>query len=250
MMDMRVSVIIPAYKCAETITQAINSALRQESILEILVISDNPDDELDLIMTQYIGESKVVYLKNEKNMGAAATRNRGVCLAKGEYVAFLDADDYWADGKIKSQLERLEVTDTVLCCTARELMTPAGALTGRIIPVKPIIRYRDLLKHNSISCSSVLMRRNIAREFPMHHEDSHEDYIMWLEILKKYQTACGVNEPMLKYRVSSRGKSGSKLHSAHMTFKVYRYMGFSMLQSIICFISYAIHGVIKHYFLR
>ena len=80
----------------------------------------------------------------------------------------------------------------------------------------------------------------------MEHEDSHEDYIMWLKILQKYKTACGINEPLLNYRLSNTGKSGSKLKSAKMTFKVYRYMGFGIIKSLICFCSYAVHGVLKY----
>ena len=82
----------------------------------------------------------------------------------------------------------------------------------------------------------------------MHHEDSHEDYIMWLEVLQKYKTACAVNEPLLKYRLSNQGKSGSKWKSARMTFQVYRYVGFSLPKSCICFVSYAFHGVKKYLF--
>lgn len=84
----------------------------------------------------------------------------------------------------------------------------------------------------------------------MHHEDSHEDYIMWLEILRKYEFACGVNEPLLVYSLSNTGKSGSKLKSAAMTFKVYRYMGFSISKSCLCFCSYAFQGVKKYWPVR
>ena len=80
----------------------------------------------------------------------------------------------------------------------------------------------------------------------MEHEDSHEDYIMWMRILQKYKKACAVNEPLLNYRLSSTGKSGSKLKSAKMTFKSYRYMGFGLIKSLLCFCSYAIHGVLKY----
>lgn len=80
----------------------------------------------------------------------------------------------------------------------------------------------------------------------MEHEDSHEDYIMWLKILKKYGTAAGINEPLLKYRLSNSGKSGSKAKSAAMTFRVYRYMGFGWGKSIACFVSYAAHGAAKY----
>ena len=61
-----------------------------------------------------------------------------------------------------------------------ELMTPDGRTTGKYIPVKERITYRELLKHNSINCSSVLYAEEDALAFPMEHDDSHEDYITWL----------------------------------------------------------------------
>ncbi len=244
-----VSVIIPAFKCESTIAQAIDSALNQEIDVEIIVINDQSPDNVDEVMQLYSRNPAVTYLKNEANLGAAETRNKGVKAAKGEYIAFLDADDIWQKGKLKAQLELIESWGAVLCATARELMTPDGVLTGRVIPVKTEITYKDLLKQNSINCSSVVIKRDVALEFPMHHaEDSHEDYIMWLEVLGKYKKACAVNKPLLKYRLSNTGKSGSKLHSAKMTFNVYRYVGFSLPKSIICFISYAFCGVKKYLF--
>jgi len=243
-----VSVIIPAYNCVRTIEKAIDSALSQNVELEVIVVDDCSKDDLDGVMERYGGDPRVIYIKNEHNLGAASSRNKAVLMARGRYIAYLDADDYWAPDKIRKQLKTVEAGGAVLCCTSRELMTPEGKLTGRMIPVNSQITYEDLLKHNSISCSSVLIRTEVALEFPMEHEDAHEDYIMWLRVLKKYQFACGINEPLLKYRMSNTGKSGGKLHSAWMTFKSYRYMGFGVFKSCICFISYALHGV-KKYFL-
>ena len=245
---IKVSVIIPAYNCANYISKAIDSALLQNVSLEVIVINDCSKDHLDDVMKKYAKNKRVKYVKNQQNLGAAATRNKGVNMAEGEYVAFLDGDDYWADAKLEKQLKVLKETKTVICSTARELLTSEGVCTGRIIPVKNQITYRDLLKHNSINCSSVLIKTEVAKEFPMCHEDSHEDYIMWLNILKKYGKASAVNEPLLKYRLSDQGKSGSKFQSAKMTFKVYRYMGFGMFKSMLCFCSYALHGVWKYYF--
>ena len=245
-----VSVIMPAYRCAATVGAAIDSVLCQDVDLELLVIDDCSPESLEEALAPYSANPRVRLLKNEQNMGAAHTRNRGVSLAKGEYVAFLDSDDIWLPGKLQKQLKLMEETGMVLCATARELMSPEGVPSGRVLPVKPEITYRELLKHNSIACSSVVMKREVALEHPMHHEDSHEDYIMWLEILEKHGSACGINEPLLRYRLTNTGKSGSKLHSAKMTFKVYRYMGFSMAKSLVCFASYAIHGVSKYLFSR
>lgn len=243
-----VSVIVPAYNCAGTIGAAIDSALIQDVPLEVIVVNDRSPDGLDIALASYRDDPRVVCVTNADNMGAAKSRNRGVSLARGKYVAFLDSDDLWTPGKLAAQIRILEESGSVLCCTARELMTPDGTLTGRILPVAEVITYRDLLRHNSIACSSVVLRADVAREFPMDHEDSHEDYIMWLRILKKYGAARGIDRPMLRYRLSNTGKSGSKLHSAKMTFMVYRHMGFSLPRSIACFVSYAFNGVKKYYF--
>ena len=246
-MNPLVSVIMPAYRCAGTIAAAIDSVLIQEVPLELIIINDRSPDNLAEVLSAYRDE-RVVVVTNEENMGAAKSRNRGVALARGKYVAFLDSDDQWLPGKLAAQVQRLEETGCVLCCTARELMTPDWVSTGKVLPVAETITYNDLLKHNSIACSSVVLRADAAREFPMDHEDSHEDYILWLRVLGKFGAARGINEPMLRYRLSNTGKSGSKLHSAKMTFMVYRYMGFSLPKSIACFVSYAFNGVKKYYF--
>lgn len=245
-----VSVVIPAYRCAETLPLSIDSALAQDVPMEVLVIDDCPDAPVANVMEQYRDDPRVIYLQNPKNMGAAETRNRGISMAKAPYIAFLDADDIWRSGKLKKQLEALERTGYVLCCTARELMTPQGVFTGKIIPVREDISYKDLLKHNCINCSSVLIRTEVIREFPMSNAESHEDYITWLRVLRAHGKACGINEPLLQYRLSNTGKSGSKLKSARMTFMVYRRMGFGIGKSVLCFCSYALHGVSKYLFTK
>ena len=95
----KVSVIIPAYRCSSTLRQAIDSALIQEVPLEILVLDDCSGEDIEGIVKEYGEEPRLRYLKNEKNLGAAASRNRGVQLASGDYVAFLDADDWWEPEK-------------------------------------------------------------------------------------------------------------------------------------------------------
>lgn len=244
--ELLVSIIIPAYNCANTIAQSIDSALAQNVPSEVIVINDCARDNTEEVIRRYLDRPNVRYVKNEKNLGVAKTRNRGVRLAKGKYVAFLDSDDWWDADKLEKQIALLEKEQVVLCCTGRALVNPDGSPMGKEIPVSEEIDYKRLLRHNCINCSSVVLRRDVALEFPMEHEDSHEDYIMWLRILKKYGRACAVNEPLLKYRLSTTGKSGSKLKSAGMTFKVYRYMGFGFVKSVICFCSYAVHGVWKY----
>ena len=247
MEEILVSVVIPAYNSANRIHLALDSALAQDVPLEIIVIDDCSRDNLDEVMERYLQFPQIRYFKNPENLRVAATRNRGVSLARGAYVAFLDSDDYWEKGKLQKQLALLAETGAVMCSTAPELMNPDGSLTGHIIPVQNEYTYRDLLRQNPINCSSVVIRTAVAREFPMHHDNAHEDYLMWLEVLEKYGRCCAINEPLLKYRVTSTGESGTKLNSARMTFMTYRYKGFGFFRSMLYFVSYAFHGFRKYF---
>ena len=245
--EVLVSVIIPAYNCANFIHMALDSALAQDVPVEIIVINDCSRDNLDRVMGRYKKYPQVLYLKNEKNLGVAETRNKGIALARGKYIAFLDADDYWEKDKLRKQIKLIEEKGTVICSTARELMNPDGTLTGYVIPVKTEFTFKDLRLHNQINCSSVLIKAEVAKEFPMHHDDSHEDYLMWMEVLEKYGKGCAVNEPLLKYRITNTGKSGNKLNSAKMTYKTYRYMGFGVIRSVMYFLCYAFYGLRKYF---
>lgn len=244
----KITAVIPVYRGKDTLPAALDSALAQEETGRVIVVNDCSPEDMDAVMAPYLKDSRVTYLKNPRNMGAAESRNRGVAAADTEYIAFLDADDIWEPGKLRRQLAVLEETGAVLCCTGRALMDTEGALTGRTIGVPEVISYNDLLKHNCISCSSVVLHREAALAFPMKHAaDSHEDYILWLQILARFGDARGIDAPLLRYRVSNTGKSGSKLQSAKMTWRVYRHMGFGPVKAMRCFISYAWHGVKKHY---
>ena len=216
-----VSVVMPVYNGERYIGKAIESALGQEVPVEVLVIDDCSADGTELAVMKYMDSGKIRYIRNEQNMGAARS-------------------------KLKAQTEVMEQTGCAICSTGRELMTPDGRTTGKYIPVKERITYRELLKHNSINCSSVLLRREDALAFPMEHDDSDEDYITWLRILRKGGFAIGINRPYLKYRLSEGGKSRNKLKSAAMTYQVYRYVGYGPLKSLFFFVSYALHGIWKY----
>ena len=242
-----ISVVIPVYNGEKTVGRAIESVLIQNAEKEILVIDDCSSDNTAKVLKPYVEKQQICYVRNEQHLGVAETRNRGVAMAKGEYVAFLDADDFWLEGKLEAQLKRLQETKDVICSTARQLCCPGSPKDGQIIHMPEQITYEELLGCNSIACSSVVMKTEVAREFPMACDSVHEDYLTWLKVLKKYRTCSGIDIPYLQYSLSTTGKSGSKLHSARMTFGVYRKAGMSFLQSCGCFIRYAFHGVWNYY---
>ena len=204
-----VSVVMPAYYgCAGTIERAIQSVLEQEVSLELIIVDDCSPDELNQVIDQYRGNTPVLrYVRNSENMGACKSRNRGVAMARGRYIAFLDADDLVGPRKTETGSVALsEESGEVLCSTGRQLMRPDGTDLGRYIGVPKKITYRMLLRQNVINCSSVLIERQAALEFPMSHEDSHADYITWIKVLEKYQTAGGCRSACDLCRLTDRGK--------------------------------------------
>ena len=149
-----ISVIMPVYNGGSTIRQAVESVFCQNIPLELLVIDDGSTDQTSEVLSVYQDRPDFHYLKNPHNIGAAASRNRGVQEAHGQYVAFLDADDWWENGKLLLQLDTLHETGRVLCSTGRELMNYDGTPAGKYIPVKETVSYRDLL---NITVSTVLL---------------------------------------------------------------------------------------------
>lgn len=248
MMTPNVSVIIPIYNGEKYIAQAVRSALLQPETAEVILIDGSSTDATERVCTELAqADARVIYVREETCTGAGAGRNAGVRLAKYDYVAFLDADDWWAPGKLTAQLKAMEKTGAVMCGTARELMTKNGKPTNHVIGTPKIVTYRALLHTNLISCSSVVIRREVALEFPMEHDEVHEDYYTWFRMLKKYGFACGVNAPYLKYRLSDGGKSRNKLKAAKMTFRVYQLIGLRGVALWWHFLQYMLNGVKKYW---
>ena len=242
-----VSVIMPAYNCENYIAVAIQSVLAQEVPLELIIIDDNSSDGTAEVIRSYCQDSRVQYVRNEKNMGVAKSRNKGMDMARGKYIAFLDADDYWTEDKLTKQTALMEEKQAVLSSTGRELMDKDGHLSGKIIGIQEVITYKELLKSNVLNTSGVMVLTQVAKRYPMEQEQIHEDYIMWLSILKDYDNAYGIDEPLLKYRVMRGTKSANKIKSAAMTFKVYRYMGLNVFQAFYYFCFYTVRGFKKYF---
>ncbi len=239
--NVTVSVVIPAYNAKRTIGQTLDSVLSQTlPPLEIIVVDDCSTDGTASVVAEYAArDTRVLYQKNEKNAGVSHSRNEGVAAAHGEWIAFLDSDDCWTPDKLEKQLAAAQKDPSCeFLFTASAFMDQNGTPFTGIFPVAERVTYRQLLKQNIISCSSVLIKRELMIKHPMRDGTKlHEDFATWLDVLRDTPYAVGVNEPLLIYRIQSTSKSGNRWKSLLMAWRTYRAVGISPFSTFyyMCF---------------
>lgn len=245
-----VSVVMPAYNASKTVARAIGSVLSQSHRkLELILVDDcSTDDTLRIVAALAGADDRVRLYRNEKNSGVAQTRNRGVAEAKYDWIAFLDSDDLWEPEKLERQLTVLaEDPSASLCFTGSAFIDEAGNRSDYQLRVPERVTFSDILKQNVISCSSVLVRRELMLQHPMQgSRDIHEDYATWLRILRQIPNAVGIDEPLLVYQISTGSKSGNKLKAAMMQWRTYRMARIPLPRAVWSFAAYAFLSARKY----
>lgn len=245
-----ISVIMPAYNSESYISDSIRSVLNQTwTEWELIIIDDGSTDRTAEIVRGYMEQSgKIKYVKNENNIGVARSRNKGIRLARGGWIAFLDSDDCWRKDKLEKQVKLSKESGARFLFTGSAFINEEGQLSPYVLSVPSHVTYRRLLKQNVISCSSVLIRKELLLLCPMQDgERIHEDFAVWLTVLRDHEKqAEGLNEPLLIYRVSKKSKSGDKLQAALMTYRVYRMIGLSRAAACYYWLWYAVRSIRKY----
>lgn len=213
MNEKLVSVVITTYKREQKyVKEALDSVLNQTyKNIEIILVDDNGiGSEYGEALEQLCLENlNVTYLQNEKNSGAQFSRNQGIMKSKGEYVAFLDDDDIWAETKIEKQMV-LFTDDSVgmVFCDGYSFedgdMNKLGAFREVSIFDRPISHEMELFNDYVGSTSQVLIKKECFSKVGIFDCDmpARQDYEMWLRISRHYLIV-GVPEPLLFYRVHS-----------------------------------------------
>lgn len=243
-----VSVIMPAYNAENYIKEAIDSVLAQTiSDWELLVIDDRSGDHTKEIVLSFAEkDSRIRLLSNEKNMGAAGSRNRGLDLCCGQYVAMLDSDDYWEPVMLERMVACAEKTgaDIVYCSYA--IVDERGEKLCNDFIVPEQTDFKSSIVRSVITCSTVLITQKLARENRFPVDMYHEDIAMWFRILRDGGTARGVTEILAAYRQRSDSKTANKLKSAGRRWIIYRkYLKMPIIKCIVTMIQYGYYGLKK-----
>lgn len=243
-----ISVIMPAYNAQSYIEQAIGSVLSQSvTDLELLVIDDGSQDNTRQIVTDIAEKDhRVRLLVNEQNMGAAGTRNRGLELCRGQYVALLDSDDYYLEGMLQSMLNRAEETGADIIYCSYAIVDEDGKPLCNDFIVPEETDFESSLVRSVITCSTVLMSGELARNnrFPLGLY--HEDIALWFQILRAGGTARGVPQVLAAYRQRRDSKTANKFKSACRRWVIYRkFLKLPFFKSLVVMYKYAYYGFKK-----
>jgi len=246
----KVSIIMPAYNAEKTIGASIGSVLDQTfSDWELIVIDDASNDRTAEIVQQLAEDDRrVILLANKKNGGISFSRNRGIDHAMGEWLAFLDSDDLWRGDKLEKQLRFIGETGAVISYTGTAYISNDGVMSDYTLKAERAFTYKELLRRNLMSCSSVMVRRDVMVPFPDGRE-IHEDYVVWLSLLRTVDCAYGLDEPLLVYRMTEGSKSSGRIASAQMTYHAYRHplVGYGRVVAALLTLRYAGHSIWKRF---
>lgn len=217
-----VSVITPVYNAEKVIAKTLDSIFKQtyKDIEVVLVDDQSRDKSADIIRHYQEKHPEIVYFLQPENKGAGHARNKALELAKGQYVAFLDADDIWKPEKIEKQVRLLQEEEGGFCFTAIEMIDGEDKVIKGKRAVKNIVDYKFLLSNTMIPTSSVMIDRCIKGDFRVHLRRGGQDYATWLMLLRDGSVAYGIDEALVGYRIDGESLSSNKLNSVRQIWEI------------------------------
>jgi len=183
-----VSVIIPTYNRGWIIKEAVDSVLSQNFVnFELIVVDDGSTDNTRDILDAYKNDIKVLRCNNQ---GVSAARNRGIALASGKFIAFLDSDDLWMPNKLSMQVDFFNANKEALICQTEEIWIRNNV---RVNPKKRHKKLSGMIFEPSlclcmVSPSAVMIKRELFEAVGLFDESlpACEDYDLWLRISSGY----------------------------------------------------------------
>ena len=242
-----VSVIMPVYNAEAWLPRAIDSVRSQShSKLELIAVDDGSCDRSPGMLDAYAAaDTRVRVLRQPSNQGVAAARNTGVAAAHGDYIAFLDADDWWHPAKLERQLASMRSTGALISYAAYWRVAEDGRVLSKVMP-PPQVDWQDMLASNFIGNLTGMYARQLG-DVPF-QRIGHEDYVFWLEQVRRAGKAVRVDspDPLAWYLVREQSLSGNKLRAASWQWEIYRSVAkLGMMQSAFCMARYVQHAVLK-----
>lgn len=216
-MSLPISVVMPAYNAALNLAAAVDSVLSQTfEKFELIIIDDGSSDNTLYIAKEYSLKDERIVVIPQENRGAAVARNTGISMARGKYIAFLDADDVWDSRKLDLHFNHLEANENLGMSFARVVyMMPDGTPTDRISSAKLTnITPKDFFFENlAVTPSNSVCRKDALIQVGCFDESfqnlGFEDVELFLRIICSDWAIEGLDYPLIFYRLSESGASSN-----------------------------------------
>jgi teichuronic acid biosynthesis glycosyltransferase TuaG len=221
-MDALVSIVTPVYNAEKYIRASVESVLAQTyTNWELLIVDDCSSDNTVAVVSAF-SDPRIRLFTLEFNSGPGIARDTAVGQAKGNYIAFLDADDLWYPDKLKLQLQWMQNHKQPFTFSFYDLVDENGDPTGMQVTAPLKLSYRQLFYCNYVGNLTGIYSVDYFGKIPISRIRKRQDWILWLEIMKQIKHARPVPQSLALYRIREGSVSSSKISLLKYNYAVYR----------------------------
>ena len=216
-----VSIITPSYNTAGFIAETIRSVQSQTyPNWEMIIVDDCSSDNTDEVVKPFLASDKrIKYVKNDRNSGAAVSRNKALRMAQGKWVAFLDSDDLWMPEKLERQLRFMVENGYHFSYHGYEEIDEKSQPTGVFVSGLQHINKWMMYAFCWPGCLTVMYNREFMGQLQIVDIKKNNDYAMWLQLIKKSDCYL-LKDSLARYR---RGRTGSISSHSYVTMIKWHY---------------------------
>jgi len=245
-----ISVVIPFYNEIHLVKDAVTSVYSQsiidETCFQIIIINDGDYDNARIISTLPPSPSpncELMIVSNNQIKGAGGARNKGIDICTGEFIAFLDADDYWHEEKVEKQLSLLR---------AGYNFVSTGYSFGKnndsyVKPPSEIKSKKQLLLNTNVGTSSVILKKDLLKNYRFSDREFSQDTELWAKLASQSEFKySSVDSCLTIYRPSQRTRG--KIKQALHFFRLCMDLDLQFADFFQIFLTYSIKGFFRHFF--
>jgi glycosyltransferase involved in cell wall biosynthesis len=248
--DPLVSVITPLYNAAAYISETIKSVQNQTyPHWEHIIVDDaSGDDSASIAQGFSTNDPRIRFYPLKQNMGAAYCRNKATKMARGAYIAFLDADDLWHPEKLQLQLGFMAKHQCDVSYTSYLHIDQSGHPLGKRILALPELSYKKQLLNNYVGNLTGMYNAQELGKIEAPPIRKRQDWAVWLEAIKRSgKAAKGLQMDLAFYRVGTHSMSANKRKLIKYNYRFYReYLGYSGFKSTL----YLLRFFFEYFFIR
>jgi len=241
------SIIVPCYNGGKFIEKCMLSILAQTyKNFEVLIIDDGSIDSSNEILKKFTSiDKRFKIIKHKKNQGLSSARNSGLIEASGQYIAFLDIDDWWPNDKLEIYNAHFEKGYDFLYSNFTKIKSNNKK---KLIKVKKSVKFNTLIFSNQIPVSTGAYNQNKIGFMQFSYKSPSEDWLFWLDLIKKSKKSLGIQKNLMFYNVSNLSMSANKINMAKKAWSIFReFHKFGVIKSIYIFLIYCLIGIKRTY---